>query len=594
MKLKKSLIFSGFLFLALIISCTLIFTSQECPAKEATDIEELETRSCTSILVGKKASADGSTMTTHTCDCGICDWTWRCVPADDHKLGSARKIYHISQYRTWPPEQGLKWEKYKEDYTGTDIPQVSHTYAYKHGMFAYMNENQVAIGESTIGCRLKMRNTTPSALLDLTMLTILGMERSKTAREFIHIVGSLAEKYGYGFNDGGEMLAVSDPNEVWIFEIMPVGPLWTPDSGKPGVVWCAQRVPDDHVSICPNESRIGEIDLSNTDYFMASSNVISYAVENGFYDSESGKPFSWKKAYSPSKGSATSTHARRGRLWRFLTLVAPSQNFSPDTEDIDFPFSVKPDNKLSLQNIINITRDKYQDNIYDPAKGLKGGPFSNPNYFRSFKLGNDSYRSPRCICVNNVEYTTITQCRDWLPNPIGGIVWLAFGAQDTSCYMPIYAGSTDIPESFKVGDHFEFNKHSARWAADYVDFHTQVAYSYAIKDVRKAQEKWESSAIERIPVIDEAALKLHEKNPARAIKFLTNYTLNNSNSVVNAWWKLGDDLLVKYNHFRIYDPVKRKSGRIQTPEWWNKAVVEHDKLSPIAPPSSQKPPEKKK
>ena len=576
---KRLLLLLGISLAVVVLVSAFVFIVPE-SERDVSILSDSPERGCTSILVGKKASVDGSTMTTHTCDCGICDWTWRHVPAADHKEGAVRKIYHVSQYKTWPPEQGLKWEKYKDDYTGIDIPQVPHTYAYMHGMFGYMNENQVAMGESTIGCNRKMRNTTPSAVLDLTMLTLIAMERAKTARECIKIMGSLATEYGYGFNDGGEMLAVADPNEAWIFEIMPVGPLWTPKSGKPGAIWCAQRVPDDHVSVCPNESRIGEIDLDNPDYFIASSNIISYAVENGHYDPKSGKAFSWKRAYSPSTGSATSTQARRGRLWRFLTLVAPSQNFSPDTEDMDFPFSVKPDKKLSVQDVMDLTRDKYQDNQYDPAKGIKGGPFANPNYFRSFRLDDQRYSSPRPICVNSVEYTTLTQCRDWLPDPLGGIIWLSFGAQDTACYMPLYAGITEMPKSFMIGDHFVFNRDSARWAFDYVDFHTQVVYSYAIKDVKKAQEKWESSAIKRTPIIDKAAHELYKKDPTQAIQFITDYSVNNANNVVNAWWELGNQLLVKYNHFRIYDPKTRRPGRIQTPEWWNRAVVEYDKLIP--------------
>jgi len=547
---------------------------------------------CTSILVGKKASVDGSTMTTHTCDCGVCDWTFRYVPSADHKPGSVRKIYHINQYKTWPPERGVKWERIKDDYTGLDIPQVPHTYAYIHGMFGYMNENQVALGESTIGCRRKMRNPTPSAKFDITMLTLIAMERATTAREAIRIMGDLATTYGYGFNDGGEMLAVSDPDEVWIFEIMPVGPLWTPESGKPGAVWCAQRVPDDHVSVTPNESRIGEIDLENKDFFMASSNAVSYAVENGYYDPASGRPFNWKRAYSPTAGSAAGTQGRRGRLWRFFNIIAPSLNLGPETESMDLPFSVKPDRKLSVKDVMSITRDKYQGARFDPAAGIKGGPFANPNYFRGFQVDGQRYNGPRCICVNNVEYTTVTQCRGWLPDPIGGILWLSFGAQDTACYMPLYCGITDIPDSFKVGDHYVFSRDSARWASDYVDFHTQVVYSYAIQDVRKAQEKWETKAVERTEIIDKAALDLYEKDPAQAVEFLTDYCIANAENVIDAWWKLGDALLVKYNHFRIYDPATRKVGRVQTPEWWNRAVVEYEKLEPLSPPPS--PPKKKK
>jgi dipeptidase len=430
--------------------------------------------------------------------------------------------------------------------------------------------------------------------MDITTLTMLAMERCKTAREAIQLMGSLAEKYGYGFHDDGEMLAVADPEEIWLFEIMPVGALWTPKSGKPGAVWCAQRVPDDHVSFCPNDSRIGEIDLDNKDYFMASPNVISYAVESGFYDPKSGEPFNWKKAYSPSPGSASGTQGRQGRLWRLFSLVAPSRNFDPATDGMDLPFSVMPDKKLSVADIMDITRDKYDGLPFDPVKGTKGGPFANPNYFTGFRVEGQRYMGPRCISVPRAEYTTITQSRSWLPDPIGGINWIAYGAQDTSCYIPFYCGIVAMPESFQIGDHFVFDRDSARWAFDYVDFHTQVVYSYAIEDVKKAQAKWESLTFQKIQVMDDAALELYEKDQDEAIAFITDFCVNNANSIVDAWWELGDNLLVKYNHLRIYDSETRQVGRVQTPEWWNKAVVEQEKLTPVALQPPPPPPKRKK
>jgi len=565
--LKKLFLVITALLAGLIVWGAIVFLLPQEKEGEA-DVSEFLEPGCTVIMVGKGASADGSTMTTHTADCGVCDWTWRHVPSASHKPGEMRKIYHISQIRTWPPKEGLKWDLYLKDYTGVEIPQVSHTYAYHHGVFGYMNEHQLAIGEATIGNQRKMDNPTPSGIFDITTLTLLAMERSKTAREAIKLMGQLAEQYGYGFHDGGEMLGVADPNEVWVFEIMPVGPLWTPKSGKPGAIWCGQRVPDDQVSVCPNESRIGEIDLNNPDYLLASSNVISYAIENGYYDPKSGKPFSWKRAYSPAQGSATSTEGRRARLWRFFDLVAPSQKFNPETANMDFPFSIKPDKKLSVQDVMRLTRDKCQGTRFDPARGIRGGPFSNPNY----------WSSTRTIGTGRAEYTSITQSRSWLPNPIGGIVWMAWGAQETSCYLPFYAGVTAIPKSFSVGDHWEFNRASARWAFDYVDFHTQVVYSSAIEDVKIAQAEWEGGALTRLIEIDKQAGDLYQKNPARAIKFLTDYCLDNANRVVNAWWELGDLLLVKYNHFGFYDSEKRTRDRSKPtyPDWWKKIVKMYD------------------
>jgi dipeptidase len=583
MKEKKGFVLLFFVCAIFVFSGALVFESKNKALDETAWMEYPD--ACTTVLVGKDASIDGSVIACQTADCGMCDFTWHYIPAADHPEGAVRRIYHINQIRTWPPEVGGKWVKYVEGDTGVDIPQVLHTYAYQHAVFGHMNEHQLGIAESTIGCQRKMRNSTPSAILDITTLTMLAMERCKTAREAIKLMGSLAEEYGYGYHDSGEMLAVADTKEIWIFEIMPTGALWTPKSGKPGAVWCAQRVPDDHVSFCPNESRIGEIDLDNKDYFMASPNAVTFAVENGFYDPASSEPFNWKKAYSPSPGSAAETQGRRGRLWRLFSLVAPSLNFDPATQGMDLPFSVKPDKKLSVKDVMAITRDKYNGLPFDPTMGIKGGPFANPNYFTGFQVDDQRYLGPRCISVPNVEYTTITQSRGWLPDPFGGINWIAFGAQDTSCFIPLYCGITEFPESFSLGDHFVFDRKSARWAFDYVDYHTQVAYSYAIEDVKTAQEKWESITFQKIQAMDNAALEMYEKDPVDAIAFITDFCLNNAKSVVDAWWELGDDLLVKYNHFGIYDPATRRPGRIQTPDWWNRAVVEQDKLQPLPQPA---------
>jgi len=561
MSIKKKLIYLSVLVFILSIGSFLTFSSLKSKNTESFDVI-IPSDNCTVIMVGKDASTDGSTMTTHTADCGICDWTWRHVAAADHKPGEMRKIYHISQMRTWSPKEGLKWDMIKKDYAGLELLQPPHTYGYVHGVFGYMNDQQLAMGESTIGNQRKIGNSTSAPKMDITMLTLLAMERTKTAREAIQLMGSLAEKYGYGFVDGGEMLAVADAKEVWDFEIMPVGPLWTPESGKPGAVWCAHRIPDDQVSVCPNESRIGEVDLNNPDLFMASSNVLSCAVENGLYDPASGKPFSWKRAYSPAQGSAA-TSGGRSRLWRFFDLVASSKKLPPETPNMDLPFSVKPDKKISALDVMTFTRDKCRGTSLDPVKGIRGGPYANPNY----------YGGTRTIGTRGAEYTTVTQCRSWLPAPIGGIVWLAWGSQDTSCYMPFYAGVTAMPKSFNIGDHWELNRGSARWAFDYTDYHAQVAYSEAIEDIKKAQQEWEVGALTRVADIDKKAQEFYTKSPAKAVEFLTNYCLDNANKVVAAWWDLGDRLLVKYNHFGFYDPEKRSRARGKAlPQVWQKAV----------------------
>jgi dipeptidase len=249
---------------------------------------------------------------------------------------------------------------------------------------------------------------------------------------------------------------------------------------------------------------------------------------------------------------------------------------------MELPFSVKPDRKLSLKDVMTITRDKFEGTPFDPIRGLQGGPFKNPNHVpRPFQIEDKTYGTARTIGVNRSEYTTVTVCRSWLPDFIGGVVWLSFGAQDTACYMPLYTGMTAVPESFTIGDHFEFDRQSARWAFDYVDFHTQVVYSLAIEDVKKAIEEHEDGAIDMTPAVEKTALEMHGKDPDRAIRFVTDYCLQNANKVVDAWWKLGDDLLVKYNHLSLYNKETRRSSRIQYPEWWLKILVGYDKLKPM-------------
>lgn len=582
---RKSPYFAMFLAFVLLTAGGSIFSgpqdraANDCPT--CLD-REMRLEACTVIMVGKNASTDGSVLSTHTCDCGQCDWTFRRVPAADHKPGDTRRIIYVDQFATVPPELGLKWDRAPLDgFTGLEIPQAPHTHGYIHGAFGYMNDKQVAIGESTIGSVEKIENQTPSAKFDITMLTLIAMERANTAREAIQIMGGLAEKHGYGHSDTGEMLAVSDPNEVWVFEIMAVGPLWTPQSGKPGAVWCAQRVPDDHVSVCPNESRIGEIDLANKDYFLASPNVVDLAVQQKLYDPKSDKPFSWKRAYSPQAVSAASTNGSRVRLWRFFNLVAPSLNLGPETPNMDFPFSVKPEKKLSVYDVMQMTRDKCEGTIFDPARGLQGGPFGNPNFLPyGFKLDGKQYNTSRVIGVNRAEYVTVTQARRGLPDAVGGIVWLAIGAQDTSCFMPLYNGMTKIPRSFEIGDHWRFDRESARWAFDYVDFHAQVLYGLAIQDVRAAQVQWEKSAVERTPLIDKNAMELYQKDPAASVRYLDDYCLSNAQAVIDAWWDLGNDLLVKFNHLWIFDSQNRKRNPLTFPDWYLKALIESNKLKP--------------
>lgn len=505
---------------------------------------------CTSIVVGKDASVDGSVMTTHTCD-GWYDARIQVVPGETFEPGTMISINKNICNVTRPNKELIK--------VG-EIPQVEKTYTYYHVGYPFMNENQVMIGETTISGYRDYRNG--DAWMVIEQLQVLGLQRAKTARECVEIMGALAEKYGYG--DGGECLTVTDPNEAWFFEILGPGPLWTPDSGKPGAVWVAQRIPDNAVGVSANRSRIGEIDLDDTDFFMASSNVFSLGEEMGYYDPNSDKPFVFWEVYGPK----TDFYNRR-REWRVLSLVAPSLNLPMDQQR--YPFTVVPDKKLSVQDLIAIKRDHYEGTELDLTKGLAAGPFGNPNRYptRSEHKPEDrnTLRWERAISMFRCSYSFVSQARSWLPDPIGGVLWFGEDSPQTTCYIPFYCQITEVPESFSSGSRIVFDKDYAWWAFNFVSNWADLKYSYMIEDIKEVQEEIEGDFFAMQPAVEMAALELYKKDPALAVKFLTNYSNDAANRAVDAWWELADDLVAKYD-----DGYIGASDQVGYPTWWLEEV----------------------
>jgi dipeptidase len=360
----------------------------------------LEFDSCTSILVGRLASVDGSTMTSHSCDSGT-DRTWMTiVPNAKQKPGEMAKVYNEPK-RTKGPNDTDRLE------TG-EIPQVAETYAFLNAAYPIMNEHQLAIGETTIGSRGGL--TSDKGIIDAPELYRLVLERAKTAREAIRVADELTKAYGY--NDWGECFTFADTKEVWHFEIH------GPGKGKIGAVWAAQRVPDDEIGVSANAGRIRQIDLANAEFFLASANVTSLAEEMGFWSKASGKPFEFCYAYNPD--SRTSIYCRR-REWRVLSLLAPSLRLNPESEN--YPFSVKPDKKVGVADVLAIFRDTYGNTEYDMTRTLttvnrKGetvrSPIASP-FMGGDLLGLFRIKRERTICSPAATYLQITQSRDGLP-----------------------------------------------------------------------------------------------------------------------------------------------------------------------------------
>jgi dipeptidase len=557
--LKNSLILVIFLFT--------IF--QSFSAEQSCDFCEGCFTSCTTIIAGKDATVDGSTMTSHTADCGRCDSRLIYVPAQDHEPGSMRAVYpFILPYPRYVGDDRGPGYAAKEGQTPTEalgyIPEVEHTYAYFDAVYGVMNEFQVGIGECTdrsITDRIGQPPPEGDALFDIAAASRVAMERCKTAREAIQLIGDLCVEYGY--YGRAETLTIIDPEEAWLLEV-----LNTPD-GK-SAIWVAQRVPDDEVAVASNLLVIREIDLDNPDYFMASDNIFEVSKEEGWWNPEKGE-FDFAGIYSEGRDHPYYSLRRK---WRAYDLLAPSQGFSPWVEGYDtkaYPFSVKPDEKLSVEGLFTILRDYYEGTEFDLTQGLAAGPFGTPNRYAgggAERLLEGNWERP--ISIFRADYTSVLQARNWLPDPVGGVLWWIPDVAFSGCFVPFYCGITELPEAYSTGNRHAFDKDSAFWVFNFIGNWADLKFSYMIEDIREKQQEYEGKMLAMQPGIDQAAKAMYEQDPDLARQFLTDYCNSNANKVVKEWWDFAEFLIMKYIDGYINVPDVGQS--VGYPLWWLKEV----------------------
>ncbi len=521
-------------FLTLLIS---VFILSVYAQADKSDWEAGIPDGCTSITVGKKATADGSVITSHTDDSHRTRSWIDIVPEKKHEKNAKSTMYKRVAC------DSFAMPSYAHNPIG-DIPQIEKTYGFVNTAYPCINTKQLAIGESTFGGRESLQSD--KGLIDCQRLCQLMLERCTNAREAIKMAGELTQKYGW--NDYGECLTIADKKEVWHLEI--VGP----GKGKTGSIWVAQRVPDDHVSVNANGSRIRQIDLKNKDYFMASENIFQVAKDSSWWNPKDGA-FEFCYAYAPK---SRTSYAVRRREWRVLDMVAPSLKLNPASEN--YPFSVKPDKPVSLDKLIEIFKDYYEGTPYNFVKDItctdKNGktiisPMANP--FMPYDM-NDIFKinggwgrlGERTIARWYTMYATIIQCRDWLPDEIGGLVWLAQDNVASSIYIPVYGSVTDLPDSYKKPGRISgYSRESAWWAFNRLGTLAAQRWGDMRNDV---DEKWiplQNELLKNQKSIEQEALKI--KNINKRIEFLTKYTNKWGNKVVNDALKLGDFLWTKYD-----------------------------------------------
>ncbi|MEW5982012.1 MAG: C69 family dipeptidase [Acidobacteriota bacterium] len=496
---------------------------------------------CTSIPVGKDASVDGSTMTSHSCD-GHYEFQIHIVAGRKNAPGTMRPVMKGG---------GLGQDRPQAVKVG-EIPDIEQTFTRYDASYSFMNEKQLGMGETTIGGRQELYND--EGWFDIMELQRVALERTASARDAIRLMGELATKYGYG--DAGECLTVVDPNEVWQFEIFGAGP------AEKGAVWAARRIPDGQVGVSANHSRLGVLDFADEDHVMASANVTSVAREMGFW--KEGQPFDFSKAYGgpPSYGSTR-------REWRVLSTMAPSLKLDP--WDQNLPFSVKPERKVGPRDLMALHRDSYEGTEFDMTQGLAAGPFGNPNrWSTTVRPPQGSLGWERPISIFRCSYATVIQTRGWLPSWIGGLVWFAQDDPKTSVYVPLYAGLTRLPESYEIGTRAQFDRRVAWWAFNFVSNWAQLRYDAMIEDIRKTSNVLEDGFFALQPDVEKRAVELYKQDPEKARAYITDYSNLMASGAVAEWWKLSDFLIMKYNDGYINVGGRERSAGY--PKEWLDAV----------------------
>ena len=502
---------------------------------------------CTNFIVGKKASADGSVICTYNADdyglfINLCHY-----PAGIHPKGTMRKIFN--------------WDTNK--YQGV-IPEASQTY----NVIGNINEFQVSIAETTYGGREEMEDST--GILDYGSLIYLALQRSKTAREAINIMTTLAQTYGY--NSGGETFTICDPNEAWIMEMMGKG------SGSKGVVWVALRVPDDAICAHANQSRITKFNMTDKANVLYSKDVVSFARSKGWFTGKD-KDFSWRDTYAkPTFGGRRFCDAR---VWSFFNHFANDfDKYLPwalgkDKDAEDMPLWIIPNKKVSVQDVMACMRDHYENTpLALDSSSVGGGVWEMP--YRPtplrFKVDGKNYFNERPVSTQQTAFSYVAQLRSWLPREIGGVLWFGNDDGNMVAYTPIYCGNTTQPECYNTpgADAVTFSDKNAFWVCNWISNMVYPRYNQMFPTLKEVRDSLENSYFANQLAIEKQAVALYNTDKAKVISLLNQYSNDKAQQMLHHWKNLAVRLIVKFNDMAV---KPEKNGMfVRTPEGTGVAV----------------------
>ncbi len=502
----------------------------------------LPSEACTSFLVGRKASTDGSAFITYNMDSYGMYAELNYFPAAKYPKGTMRRIVDGDTKR----------------FMG-EIAEAEQTYA----VMGYINEFQLSIMETTFGGREELIDTT--GIIDYPSLMTLALQRAKTAREAIEVMTSLVNEYGYA--GSGESFSIADPNEVWILEMIGKG------SDRKGCVWVAVRIPDDAIACHANHSRIHKFDLKDKKNVLYAKDVISFAREKGYFDGKD-EEFDFSAAYAPADFSAI--RYCEARVWSFYNRWAEGGMADyldyADGHHIGtaepLPLYIKPKRKLSLQDVIDSNRDHFEGTPFDVTKDCGAGNWAMP--YRpsplTWKYEGKTYFNERPISTQQSACTMVAQMRGWLPNAIGGVLWFGNDDPNMVAYTPVYCGATKSPKCYNAPNSGDatFSWESAFWVCNWVANMTYPRYSQIMPAVAQVRDRIEKGCINRQPEVEQKALALYKQAPEKAQHFLTKYSSRVAQNMLREWKQLGEYIIVKFNDMVV---KKEENGEfLRTPD----------------------------
>lgn len=531
---------------------------------------------CTNFIVTKGASKTGATYVTYSADSHALYGELYFRPAAEYAEGTMVDIY--------------EWDTGK--YLGK-IKQARKTFS----VVGNMNEFQLTIAETTFGGREELVDTT--GIMDYGSLIYTTLQRAKNAREAIKILTDLVAEYGY--YSSGESFSIIDPNEAWILEMIGKGSPVFDKKGKidpkqytKGAVWVARRIPDGYISGHANQARITTFPLNDPENCIYSKDVITFARQKGYFTGKD-EEFSFADAYAPLDFGAL--RFCEARVWAgFRKVCKAADQYFPyiNGEDMKnrLPLWMKPDQKLTLADVMGMMRDHYTGTPFDMTKDVGAGPYGVPYRWRpmTWKYKGESYIHERAISTQQTGFSFVAEMRSWLPDHIGGVNW--FGVDDTylTVYVPMYCGITSVPKSFEHGngDMANFTFDAAFWVFNWVSSQAYSRWNDMIVDIQKVQNQLESQFMADVAAFDNVAAEAYKKDPIAGRNMLTQFSTQRGDYTTLRWRQLGEYLMVKYLDGNV---KKEKDGKfihngnnIYNPsfppypeEWYGRIVNEHGK-----------------